>query len=91
MTNHQQLPELNHTDFIFIDDDQATIDEHGGNSPFEKSVLEDQIPVVILEGSDGCCDLLTRCYRLYNKYYSKLEKISSEDSSTNHVVRTEKT
>jgi hypothetical protein len=37
-----------------------------------ESVVTNQIPVVLLEGSGGCCDLFAKCYRLYNEYHPKL-------------------
>ncbi len=36
------------------------------------SVVTNQIPVVFLEGTGGCCDLFAKCYRLYNEYHTKL-------------------
>ncbi len=61
---NKKLLEPNHTDFIFIDDDQITIDEHGGNSPFrslfEKTLsgeMNNQIPVVLVMIKGGLEDI----------------------------------
>ncbi|CAF1459500.1 unnamed protein product, partial [Rotaria sordida] len=36
-----------------------------------ESVIKNKIPVVLLEGTGGCCDLFAKCYHLYNEYHSK--------------------
>jgi hypothetical protein len=43
-----------------------------------ESVIKNKIPVVLLEGTGGCCDLFAKCYQLYNEYHSKLK--SSEEA-----------
>ncbi len=48
-----------------------------------ESVVQNQIPVVLLEGTGGCCDLFAKCYQLFNEYHSKIKSnvslIYSED------------
>ena len=60
----KKLLEPNHTDLIFIDDDEATVDQHGGNcsfrSQFEKTFLEEtnnKIPVVLVMIKGGFEDV----------------------------------
>ena len=38
-----------------------------------ESVVENRIPVVLVEGAGGCCDLFAKCSQLYNEYHSKLK------------------
>jgi hypothetical protein len=38
-----------------------------------ESVIKNKIPVVLLEGTGGCCDLFAKCYLLYNEYHSKIK------------------
>ncbi|CAF1272530.1 unnamed protein product [Adineta steineri] len=43
----------------------------GGLETIQKvheSVIKNKIPVVLLEGTGGCCDLFAKCYHLYNEY-----------------------
>jgi hypothetical protein len=35
-----------------------------------ESVIKNKIPVVLLEGTGGCCDLFAKCYQLYNEYHT---------------------
>ncbi len=34
-----------------------------------ESIIQNQIPVVLLEGTGGCCDLFAKCYHLYSEYH----------------------
>ena len=43
-----------------------------------QSVIENQIPVVLLEGTGGCCDRFAKCYELYNLYHSKEKSVEEE-------------
>jgi hypothetical protein len=36
-----------------------------------ESVVKNKLPVVLLEGTGGCCDLFAKCYHLYNEYHPK--------------------
>ncbi|CAF4265968.1 unnamed protein product, partial [Rotaria sordida] len=51
-----------------------------------ESVIKNKIPVVLLAGTGGCCDLFAKCYQLYNEYHLTLklpdQTNSSEDSSS---------
>ncbi len=31
-------------------------------------IIKNKIPVVLMEGTGGCCDLFAKCYHLYNEY-----------------------
>ncbi|CAF3833359.1 unnamed protein product, partial [Rotaria sp. Silwood1] len=49
-----------------------------------ESVIKNKIPVVLLAGTGGCCDLFAKCYQLYNEYHLtlKLTDQTNEDSSS---------
>ncbi|CAF1270009.1 unnamed protein product [Rotaria sp. Silwood1] len=36
-----------------------------------ETIIQNNIPVVLLEGTGGCCDLFSKAYHLYNEYYNK--------------------
>ncbi|CAF2799267.1 unnamed protein product [Rotaria sp. Silwood2] len=38
-----------------------------------ETIIQNNIPVVLLEGTGGCCDLFAKAYYLYNEYYSKTD------------------
>lgn len=38
-----------------------------------ESVVENRIPVVLVEGTGGCCDLFAKCSQLYHEYHSKMK------------------
>lgn len=37
-----------------------------------ESVTQHDIPVVLLEGTGGCCDLFSKCSQLYDEYHSNV-------------------
>jgi nucleoside-specific outer membrane channel protein Tsx len=37
-----------------------------------ESVIQNKIPVVLLEGTGGCCDLFAKCYHLYSEYHLRI-------------------
>ncbi|CAF0729712.1 unnamed protein product [Adineta ricciae] len=48
-----------------------------------RSVVQDSIPVLLVEGTGGCCDLFAKCYHLYNSYKLKpdiCDEVSSDES-----------
>ncbi|CAF3982977.1 unnamed protein product, partial [Adineta steineri] len=57
----------NHVLLIFIDND--TKHEYG----IHENVITNRIPVLLLEGTGGCCDLFVRCYHLYNERYTNVK------------------
>ncbi len=62
-----------------------------------ENVIQNKIPVVLLEGTGGCCDLFAKCYRLYNEYHPKMKlsdqikfvRLFSEDYLFSFVVFSE--
>lgn len=34
-------------------------------------MIKNNIPVILLEGTGGCCDLFAKCYHLYDEYHPK--------------------
>ena len=47
-------------------------------------IIKNKIPVVLLEGTGGCCDLFAKCYHLYNEYHPKIissDQVSSDDKT----------
>ncbi|CAF1418808.1 unnamed protein product [Adineta ricciae] len=56
----------------------------GGFETIQKvheSVMKNKIPVVMLEGTGGCCDLFAKCYHLYNEHRPRTR--TSQDSNSN--------
>ena len=37
-----------------------------------ETVIKNDIPVVLLEGTGGCCDLFSKCYQLYDDYHAHI-------------------
>ncbi|CAF0852590.1 unnamed protein product [Rotaria sordida] len=38
-----------------------------------ETIIQNNIPVVLFEGTGGCCDLFAKAYHLYNEYYYKTD------------------
>ncbi|CAF3704180.1 unnamed protein product, partial [Adineta steineri] len=49
-----------------------------------ENVIKNKIPVLLLQGTGGCCDLFAKCYHLYNEYHTngKSSDQTNEDPST---------
>ena len=45
-----------------------------------ESAVKNQIPVVLMEGTGGCCDLFAKCFQLYNEYQLTWELPDQENS-----------
>ena len=43
-----------------------------------KSVVENRIPVILVEGSGGCCDLFAKCSQFYTDYCPKMKSLNSK-------------
>ncbi|CAF1648386.1 unnamed protein product [Rotaria sp. Silwood1] len=51
-----------------------------------QSVVKDRIPVVLVEGTGGCCDLFAKCYHLYNEYKSKMESYAETNENSSLLI-----
>ncbi|CAF3995725.1 unnamed protein product [Rotaria sordida] len=51
-----------------------------------QSAVKDRIPVVLVEGTGGCCDLFAKCYHLYNEYKSKMESCAQTNENSSSLI-----
>jgi len=52
-----------------------------------ESVTKNNIPVVLLEGTGGCCDLFAKCSHLYNEYHSNQSELIEHEEQIKSKIR----
>ncbi|CAF0985618.1 unnamed protein product, partial [Rotaria sordida] len=56
----------------------------------KEAVVENNIPVVFLEGTGHCCNLFAKAFHLYNQYRTKIESDDETPSNIDPVILTKR-